>query len=105
MSRLAVLLVPALIVGLAGCLDAKKSTGQAGAVAKAVMGREEFKKAVMGKTAAEVLAAVGKPDQTDEGSTTSWYYRDRTVDPVTGKTDALTQVNFDKGGRVEDVRN
>jgi hypothetical protein len=66
--------------------------------------RADFEAKVLGKTADEVLAAVGRPDSTQEGTGRSpvWYYKNRTVDPVTGKTDWMIQVVF-ADGRVDRV--
>jgi hypothetical protein len=65
--------------------------------------RQEFRDLVMGKTQSEVIAAVGKPDSTqDDGLGVNWYYYNRTTDPVAGKIDGSAQVVF-KGGRVTAV--
>ena len=62
------------------------------------MDREAFKKAVMGKTPDEVIAAVGKPDSASEGGReTYWRYKERTWDPTASKTDSSAQVVFEKG--------
>jgi hypothetical protein len=67
--------------------------------------REEFKKAVMGKTMEEVRALLGAPDKTRDaaGGVVRWHYNQRTVDPVTGKPDIFAEVNFDKSGVAESV--
>lgn len=60
--------------------------------------REEFRKRVMGKTPDEVIAVIGKPDRTaDDGPTVYWYYKNRSFDPVTNRTDETTQVCFRRG--------
>jgi hypothetical protein len=60
--------------------------------------REEFKALVLGKTEAEVIETVGRPDETNEGVTShGWIYKRRTKDPVTGKTDAVASIFFLKG--------
>jgi outer membrane protein assembly factor BamE (lipoprotein component of BamABCDE complex) len=60
--------------------------------------RDEFRKLLVGKTADEVLQAVGKPDSTSETALGAyWYYRHKTTDPVTGQTDANAQVCFSNG--------
>ncbi len=65
--------------------------------------RADFSQRVMGKTEADVLAAVGRPAKTAADSDASyWHYRHRTTDPVSGTTDADAQVVF-RGGRVVDV--
>lgn len=67
-------------------------------VVKKVYPRDEFRKLVEGKTADEVLKAVGKPDSTaDAGGVTCWHYRGRTFDPVAERTDSSAQVAFERG--------
>lgn len=61
------------------------------------MTRDEFRKAVVGKTPDEVIATVGRPDRTDDLGGIAWYYRDRTRDPVSLKTDSSAQVVFENG--------
>jgi hypothetical protein len=74
-----------------------------GTKGKRIYARAEFKELVMGKTADEVIAAVGKPDRTEADEFgTYWHYRGRTTDPVTGKTDPDTRLEF-KEGRVSEV--
>ena len=65
----------AALVLLAGC---GKESGP-------VMLRKDFEAAVMGKTPDEVLAAVGRPDETVQmpGEDT-WFYRGKVKDPITG---------------------
>ena len=44
---------------------------------------------------ADVIKAVGKPDYTEEDSGgAKWYYKNRTIDPMTGKRDSLAIVEF-----------
>ena len=111
-----------LVVGLVACgfiglwafRVAPQPAGQPAAVvddppaeaqptATRVWTRAEFKERVMGKTADEVIAAVGTPDHTavDEFGT-FWHYHGRTADPLTGKTDPDTRLEF-KQGRVSEV--
>lgn len=60
--------------------------------------RDEFRALVMGKTKDEVIAAVGKPDKTQEDRTAEyWYYDKRTYDPVAEKNDNRVQVVFKDG--------
>jgi hypothetical protein len=60
-----------------------------------IYSRDEFKDLLMGKTAGEVIAAVGEPFRTSEDSDTAyWHYRRRTRDPITGKIDSDVQVVF-----------
>src|SRR5262245_46867062 len=52
--------------------------------------REEFRHLVMGKTPKEVMAAVGRPDNTDDrpdGSPRTWYYWSSVTNPATGRGD------------------
>lgn len=72
-------------------------------VATKTFSRDEFKQLVIGKTEAEVKAAVGGPDKTsDNGHAVCWEYKQRTVDPTTGKTDRLILVFF-KDGKVDSI--
>src|SRR4051812_16005132 len=97
-------------LALAGCGDrsgppasalVSSSTRPAGATEPAApkaWTRDEFKALVMGKTPDEVIAAVGKPDETredDRGQT--WYYKNRTLDPITSKADYQVRVRFRDG--------
>ena len=62
--------------------------------------RAEFKAAVMGMTTADVKELLGVPVRTTDngpGEDVYWYYRERTVDPVTGKTDLNAQLIFRNG--------
>ncbi len=111
MSRIPVWVVPlvaaatfglGLVVGGVGGLVFARTpaaTNAPAAPAAKPLTRGEFDRLVVGKTADEVLAAVGKPDQTQSGTGGSevWYYRNRTVDEVTGKTDFSAQVVFERG--------
>jgi hypothetical protein len=73
---------------------------------KKVYTREEFRQLVMDKTPEEVIAAVGRPDSTQDPPGTlgvqHWYYKARTFDPVSNKTDRIAQVTF-QGGIVSSV--
>lgn len=65
---------------------------------KKVPTREEFKAAVTGKTAEEVLRAVGKPDRTSEHlGRQYWYYERASRDTITDKVDVEAQVTFEDG--------
>jgi outer membrane protein assembly factor BamE (lipoprotein component of BamABCDE complex) len=86
---------------LSGCVD-RGAAPKAPAVKKYT--RAEFRELLVGKTPDEVIAAVGKPDDTAEiGGQKVWYYSDRSADPVTGKPDVLANVWFGSDGRVERV--
>lgn len=94
----------ALVLSLAGCGKAPPAPPAVQPAKPDPVTREEFKKAVEGKTPDEVVEAVGKPDQTSEsGGRKYWYYDRRTTDPTTGKTDARAQVVFGEDGRVRSV--
>ena len=81
--------------GVGGVLWLRAAFKQADAK---LMTREEFRAAVIDKTPDEVRQAVGVPNETTEfGSATSWVYRWRTKDPVTGKTDPSCGVTFQRG--------
>jgi hypothetical protein len=70
---------------------AKNSTN----VTSQAMNRADFRNAVLGKTAEQVIQSVGRPDSTQEfGDGPTWYYEGRTYDPVTGKKDSRAQVVF-----------
>lgn len=66
--------------------------------------REEFRKAVLGKTRAEVLEMLGKPERTAEilGQEV-WDYRGVSRDPVAETIDRKAALWFDAAGRVERV--
>ena len=96
MHRLVLLaaLLPCLSLA---CYRPPATTGPAAQVTPAarVYTREEFKALVLGKTEAEVIEAVGRPDRTDGAG--MWVYRNRTRDLVTGKTDGTIRVFFREG--------
>lgn len=80
---------------LFGCLSGGPSPPPPGVVLPT---RDAFTAAVKGKTANDVLVAVGKPDQTTaSGDTQYWYYQERTVDPVSGNADREAQVIIENG--------
>lgn len=62
-----------------------------------VWGREAFRNAVMGKTAAQVQNAVGSPKSTSDGYRIEWKYQYKTKDPANGKTDFSATLVFEKG--------
>jgi hypothetical protein len=64
------------------------------------LARPEFTAKVDGKTEAEVLAAVGRPDDTSEDAaarTKFWHFKRRTRDPVSGAVDSDVQVVIQDG--------
>lgn len=84
--------------GVVGCVVGFQlgKPGSATATSGKVYSRDEFSKLVVGKTPAEVIAVLGKPDSTQERSNESgsptWYFYSRTRDPATGKVDWAAQV-------------
>ena len=63
-----------------------------------IMFRDSFAKAVVGKTADQVIQTVGTPDRTsDFGSYSHWYYDNKTKDRITGKLDASVSLFFVDG--------
>lgn len=64
--------------------------------------RQAFYQLVMGKSQEQVLAAVGRPDQTNQMHHTFWDYMGKTYDPVSGKTDFSADIEF-TGGVVDRV--
>ncbi|MFO0847617.1 MAG: hypothetical protein U0871_03515 [Gemmataceae bacterium] len=67
--------------------------------------RDEFRAAVLGRSADQVVEAVGRPRSTGSGAgeEQTWYYGGSTIDPVTGHPDRFTSVTF-RDGRVIGVR-
>jgi len=66
--------------------------------------RNDFKSRILGKSATEVIDAVGRPDRTREETVINcWYYVGITKDPITNKVDSYAIVSFDKKGKVESV--
>jgi len=68
--------------------------------------RDEFRGLVLHKNPAEVIAAVGRPDGTDdtpEGKPRTWYYWSRVLNPATGKPD-IGILDFDGNRNVVGVR-
>lgn len=71
--------------------------------ARPVFTRPEFTRRVMDRTEAEVIQAVGKPDETtDDNDAKYWHFKKRTRDPLTRAEDSDVQVVI-KGGKVTDV--
>jgi hypothetical protein len=64
--------------------------------------RQEFRDLVMGKVQDEVIAAVGKPDETSEdGDVVRWTYGGRVRDPGPGQPAATPVVVFREGKAAE----
>jgi hypothetical protein len=68
-----------------------------------VYSRPEFSRLVLGKSEAEVIEAVGRPDETSEDDDTRyWHFKKRTVDPLTREKDSEVQVVI-QGGKVAKI--
>lgn len=68
-----------------------------------VYARDEFSHRIMGKPEAEVITAVGKPDDTTvDNDATYWHFKKRTRDPLTGDLDSDVQVVI-KEGKVANI--
>jgi hypothetical protein len=68
-----------------------------------VYSRPEFSRLLIGKSEAEVIEAVGRPDETSEDDDARyWHFKKRTLDPVTEEKDADVQVVI-KDGKVANV--
>jgi hypothetical protein len=65
--------------------------------------RQEFTDLVRERSRDEVVRVLGKPDRTSQDEEAEyWHYRDRTRDPLTGRTDSSAQLVI-RRGRVEVV--
>jgi hypothetical protein len=65
--------------------------------------RPEFSRLVLGKSEAEVIEAVGRPDETSEDDDARyWHFKKRTLDPLTQEKDTDVQVVI-KGGKVANI--
>jgi hypothetical protein len=68
-----------------------------------VYSRPEFSRLVLGKSEAEVIKAVGRPDETSEDDDARyWHFKKRTLDPLTQEKDTDVQVVI-KAGRVAEI--
>lgn len=64
------------------------------------MTREAFKAAVLGKTSAEIIAALGRPEEAGQlpgGGGEYWYYSHETMNPITQKADTYSTIIFTDG--------
>lgn len=93
----------AICATLSGCgQQSNEAQAQTPVEAQSLL-RSEFTATVMGKSANEVINAVGRPESNqDHGKIAYWAYDGKTKDPVTGKRDNMTQVEF-HDGRVVNV--
>ena len=68
-----------------------------------VYSRPEFSRLVLGRSEAEVIKAVGRPDETSEDDDARyWHFKKRTLDPLTQEKDTDVQVVI-KAGRVVEI--
>jgi hypothetical protein len=68
-----------------------------------VYSRPEFSRLVLGRSEAEVIEAVGRPDETSEDDDARyWHFKKRTLDPLTREKDTDVQVVI-KGGKVVNI--
>lgn len=99
------------VVGVAGVVGlryfGKKEPTKA--EAKELPTRDEFRATWMGKTKDEVLAGLGKPDNTAETDygrlKETWHYNKPIYarDPVTGKPELAIHIRFDSRGIVGEI--
>lgn len=104
MNRWCVLVAAGLAVGC-GQSPPTASVPLAVPAAKPLPTLEEFREKVVGKTAEEVLAAVGRPETTrdaDDGGRV-WAYLRACHDPIAGRPVPMVFVRFDASGRVSKV--
>lgn len=89
-----------------GTLYAINRTQQSEAPARPpprVYSRPEFSRLVLGKSEAEVIKAVGRPDETSEDDDARyWHFKKRTLDPLTQEKDTDVQVVI-KAGKVAEI--
>jgi hypothetical protein len=106
-------------VGLGDEEAARRGRELAREKAAPAMTRSEFEKAVRGKTQAEIIAAVGRPDDTREnvpgetlrgagplgGNITFnynwWVFRNRVMNEATGKPYATVAIRFGHDGKAD----
>lgn len=89
------ILIAMMLTGLVGC-------GQVGnsppAAVKKTYERGELEKMLKGKTEAEVIELIGKPDRTQKsGANSTWIYDGISKDNVTGKVDSKVLVEIEAG--------
>jgi hypothetical protein len=75
-----------------------KSAGGGNVRANRNLQRDEFRALVLGKSPDELIAAIGKPNSTQDTEIGLWwYYENVAVDPVTGKRSMLVQITIENG--------
>ena len=68
-----------------------------------IYSRPQFSRLVLGKSEAEVIEAVGRPDETTEDDDARyWHFKKRTLDPLTQEKDTDVQVVI-KDGKVANI--
>ncbi len=68
-----------------------------------VYSRPEFSRLVLGKSEADVIDAVGRPDETSEDDDAQyWHFKKRTLDPLTQEKDTDVQMVI-KGCKVAEI--
>lgn len=98
----AAVLAAVAVLPLLGCTPPTSSpaTPSVKADEKPLPTRDELRKQLMGKTADEVIALMGKPASTrdkSDGKTDYWTYEKRSTDSVAGVTDDFAFVYFTDG--------
>jgi hypothetical protein len=76
-----------------------------------VWSKQDFEQAVLNKSTAEVIATVGRPDDTETNNgpsvgllvTATWYYRNRVMNDVTGRPYAYVMVQVQQHKQVDQV--
>lgn len=96
---LGVIVALALAGGVAyGVYRAVRSEAPRAEAKAPVLDRDEFSRRVMDRSEDEVIAAVGRPDDTSEDNGTKfWHYKKRTRDPLTRREDTDVQVVIKRG--------
>jgi hypothetical protein len=93
----------ALVAGAYYGINRARQSQSAALPAPPVYSRTEFSRLVLGKSEAEVIEAVGRPDETSEDDDARyWHFKKRTRDPLTKEKDSDVQVVI-KGGKVANV--
>ena len=106
MRRTLLFAIPILMaLGCSNSSDLSQTTKESssGKIApqKRTSTRDELTTMVMGKNQQQVIDLIGKPIKTRPGEvTTVFEYEDMTTDQITGKTDVLTWVWFNRDGIV-----
>jgi hypothetical protein len=93
----------ALVGGAFYAISRARQSQSPASPAPRVYSRPEFSRLVLGKSEAEVIEAVGRPDETSEDDDARyWHFKNRTLDPLTREKDEEVQVVI-KGGKVANI--